>query len=77
MGKFSVSIYVYKIKICFCVVLPRTVFLVAGFSVSFSNNQQFLEAFPSRVGAGPTGFPSNREVATPADCDKEPLPFFS
>lgn len=71
MWKFAVSIYVYKIKIPICVILPGTVFLVTGLSASFSNNQQFLDALPSSMGASSTGFSFDREVITPTDCDQE------
>lgn len=71
MWKFAVSIYVYKIKIPICVILPGTVFVVTGLSASFSNNQQFLDALPSSMGASSTGFSFDREVITPTDCDQE------
>ena len=77
MWKFSVRIYVYKIKIQICVDLPGTVFLVILFVHVLSNNQQFSDAFHSSMGALSTGFPFSGEVATPAHSDKESLLSFS
>lgn len=75
--KISLSVYAYKIKIQIWGVSQELCFYLFYLSVSFSNNQQLLESFPSSMGALSTGFPFSEEIATPTCCDEEALLPFS
>lgn len=74
--KISLSVYAYKIKIQIWGVSQELCFYLFYLSVSFSNNQQLLESFPSSMGALSTGFPFSEEIAMPT-CDEEALLPFS